>query len=150
MSAVSPALSATGGEKVILLFTTEDEPGALDSILQVFRNQRLSLRHIESRPSQSLAWQYDFMVEFYLASPPELAKLTAALEPLCKGLQVVSSLPHASSVPWFPRRLTDLDVFAERTLQFGAELDADHPGFRDQAYRNRRAQIVAISRQYRT
>ena len=31
------------------------------------------------------------------------------------------------SVPWFPRRIQDLDRFANQVLSYGAELDSDHP-----------------------
>lgn len=55
-----------------------------------------------------------------------------------------------AAVPWFPRKLSDLDSFADKTLEYGAELSADHPGFTDQEYRRRRAEITAISRTYRT
>lgn len=53
-------------------------------------------------------------------------------------------------MPWFPRRMRDLDGFAEKTLEYGSELSADHPGFTDPEYRKRRAQITEIARTYRT
>ena len=55
-----------------------------------------------------------------------------------------------SAVPWFPRKLADLDTFAEKTLEYGGELEADHPGFTDAAYRARRAEITSIARTFRT
>lgn len=37
-------------------------------------------------------------------------------------------------VPWFPRKIADLDNFANKTLEMGEDLEADHPGFTDEAY----------------
>ncbi len=53
------------------------------------------------------------------------------------------------AVPWFPRKVRDLDTFADKVLSYGAELDADHPGFRDKIYRERRAEITTIARTYK-
>jgi phenylalanine-4-hydroxylase len=52
-------------------------------------------------------------------------------------------------VPWFPRHISELDRVAPRTLDAGSELVADHPGFRDEVYRQRRAQLAQIALDFR-
>ena len=53
-------------------------------------------------------------------------------------------------VPWFPRKKSDLDSFASKTLEYGSDLDSDHPGFKDATYRARRAEITAIARTHKS
>jgi phenylalanine-4-hydroxylase len=56
---------------------------------------------------------------------------------------------YTDTVPWFPGRIRDLDKFANQILSYGAELDADHPGFTDPVYRARRKYFADIAYNYR-
>ena len=105
------------------------------------------------------------MAEFEVNSPEHLQSLMKDIKNVTTKADIVSTDPQirkshkgnisvvvtlVHAVPWFPRKLADLDTFAEKTLEYGGELEADHPGFTDAAYRARRAEITAIARTFRT
>lgn len=139
-----------------LLFTTENKPGTLDACLCVFKEAGVNLKHIESRPSKSNEWDYEFTVELELPESKQFDQLIGSLGKAgARNVQLVGmgnkdKLGVEHSVPWFPRKVNDLDAFASKTLEYGAELSADHPGFTDEDYRKRRSEITAIAKAYKT
>lgn len=56
---------------------------------------------------------------------------------------------NSAALPWFPRRIRELDRFANQILSYGAELDSDHPGFTDPVYRERRKYFADLAYNYR-
>lgn len=56
---------------------------------------------------------------------------------------------NVGSTAWFPSRIQDLDRFPSNILSYGIHLDADHPGFNDAVYRERRQKIADIAIKYK-
>lgn len=52
-------------------------------------------------------------------------------------------------VPWFPRKIKELDRSVSQVLDAGSDLESDHPGFNDQVYRARRNTFAKMAEEYR-
>ncbi|KAJ3347348.1 hypothetical protein HDU83_002156 [Entophlyctis luteolus] len=138
--------------KTSLFFTITDRVGALEDVLEQIRGLSISLTSIESRPSKTRG-SYDFFVDFDAGSREQAEMVIEKF----KSLNLVKDIRFATghnddstaNVPWFPRKLADLDTFVDHTITYGAELNADHPGFHDPDYRARRAEIAQIAQRFR-
>ncbi|KAJ3196046.1 hypothetical protein HK101_010286 [Irineochytrium annulatum] len=134
-----------------LYITIKDKVGALDDLLGLIRLLNISLTRIESRPSKTKGY-YDFFIDFNAKDMDHINAAVDRVRMFVSECTVVSgdhSEVGKENTPWFPRKISDLDSFAEKVLSYGQELDSDHPGFLDKNYRARREEITTIAKTYR-
>jgi chorismate mutase/prephenate dehydratase len=89
----------SGQDKTAIMFTTTHEAGALVKVLEVFRDHKLNLTHIDKRPSKRVNWEYYFFVDFLgHESEPHVAEAIEAARARCLQLTVLGSFPRANEV----------------------------------------------------
>ncbi|KAJ1740176.1 hypothetical protein LPJ68_004006 [Coemansia sp. RSA 1086] len=142
---------------VTLFITVNEQVGASSECLQALKICGLSVTRIESCPSTSSEPGYDFLVDI----DTQTNDVQNVIEEI-KKVNIVHDVRHAecseklndaassAKVPWFPRKIPDLDALIDKVLEFGKELSSDHPGAQDPIYRQRRYEIVEKTQAYRT
>jgi phenylalanine-4-hydroxylase len=132
--------------RIAILTEIKDEPGALYDILRYFWKYEINLTHIESRPCPKNSDGFHIFIDFTgNIGEPRIDKLMQELSSRCRNMLVLDE----RRVPWFPRHISELDRIAPRTLDAGADLESDHPGFHDITYRTRRQELASIALNHR-
>ena len=86
----------TSADKTSVVFEIKDRSGALHDILVPFKQAKINLTKIESRPSKKKAWSYFFFVDFQgHHAAPKTQKALASLEKHCTFLKILGSYPKA-------------------------------------------------------
>mmetsp|Transcript_12811 Transcript_12811/g.24853 ORF Transcript_12811/g.24853 Transcript_12811/m.24853 type:complete len:470 (+) Transcript_12811:240-1649(+) len=133
-------------QRTSLNLKVRHQTGALENVLRLFWKYDLNLTRIESRPSMFDRNRFEIDIDFEgPADQPGVKSIMSKLESSCEDVR----LSDPVIVPWFPMHISDLDSFSQKTLDAGAELESDHPGFSDKVYRQRREMIVANAGSYR-
>lgn len=136
-------------DRVGILLTLEDRPGILNDALGVLQKHNINMTSISSRPPKTTNDEriVNFNIDFHGSFEDDNVKAAMSqLEAMSKGITKVGS----KAVPWFPIDINDFDHIGKRILSEGDGIeDADHPGFRDPVYRERRKEVTQMAMDYR-
>ncbi|KAI9297703.1 hypothetical protein K502DRAFT_312470 [Neoconidiobolus thromboides FSU 785] len=147
-------LNKDGSLDASILFSMEDNKATLDQSLVVLKELEISMTCIKSRPNLINPNTCDVFADIGTKDHHLASKLIDYLISKATNIKSMESFPSSDNeilknIPWFPRKKSDLDTFAEKVLGL-EELDSHHPGAQDLNYIQRRDEITSLAKAYKT
>uniref|UniRef100_A0A8D2IVK8 Tyrosine 3-monooxygenase n=1 Tax=Varanus komodoensis TaxID=61221 RepID=A0A8D2IVK8_VARKO len=131
-----------------LLFTLKGSKASLPSrALKVFETFEAKIHHLETRPTKKVH-EGSSDLEYFVRCELHSCDLSTLISSLRRVSEDVRSTKE-DKFHWFPRKISELDRCHHLVTKFDPDLDLDHPGFSDQAYRQRRKMIAEIAFHYK-
>ncbi|KAM7542163.1 hypothetical protein Aperf_G00000001583 [Anoplocephala perfoliata] len=140
-------------EDKVLAIAESSTVGEFAALLNKLKEMKITIRYVGFQENG----------EFIVLTDPKddwNGEKFKMLKDVCEHTSIKSSndltgtiplpLPECeATVPWFPRHISELDVISNNVFMYGKDLDANHPSFKDEAYRKRRIDIANIAYNYR-
>ncbi|XP_042583651.1 tryptophan 5-hydroxylase 1b [Cyprinus carpio] len=141
-------------EHAAIVFSLKNEVGGLVKALKLFQDSQVKLLHIESRKSRRRNSELEVLVDCdsdreTLKDIVQLLRKQTSIITMDSPDKFWTPGNDLAEVPWFPKKISDLDKCACRVLMYGSDLDADHPGFKDNIYRKRRKYFADLAMSYK-
>nr|QQY02495.1 tryptophan 5-hydroxylase 1 [Cryptocotyle lingua] len=149
---------------LVYIASLKDSLSDLHKFVELLTNANAKLSHLETRPSnqrmeENNSDSLDVYAHVSVASKT-VEELTSSLKQLTTHVSMHEEKEFNESVsdmdrnnviriPWFPRHVKDLDEVSCHVFMYGKDLDADHPGFKDEEYRKRRNMFADIAFNYK-
>ena len=86
----------TGNDKTSIIFSIKHEPGSLYRIIENFNINKVNLTKIESRPTRTNNWEYNFYVDFEgHEKDPQISEMLSKIKQETLFMKVLGSYPAA-------------------------------------------------------
>jgi prephenate dehydratase len=86
----------TGKDKTSIIFSIKHEPGSLHRIIEKIYNYNVNLTKIESRPTKTNTWEYNFYVDFEgHAKNPKISEMLKKIKQETLFMKILGSYPSA-------------------------------------------------------
>ncbi|XP_070611069.1 tyrosine 3-monooxygenase-like [Erythrolamprus reginae] len=134
--------------RLTLTFALSDtKKSSLSKTLRVLETFEAKIHHFESRKAR-ISKNVEGNLEFFLRCEVQDCEISSLLNSLKRVAEDVKAI-REEKVPWFPKKIRDLDYCHHLITKFDPDLNFDHPGYADPEYRKRRAFIADLAFNHR-